>query len=70
MQRLLTVDEVAERLNASPRFVRQLTSQRRLGFTRVGRKIRIAETDLESFVESGRVAPLSMASAWRTRVDA
>ena len=59
--KLLTVDEVAERLGTSPRFVRRLISERRIVFVRMGRKgspVRITETDLEAFVESARVEPM------------
>ncbi len=70
MDRLLTVEEAAERLNASPRFIRHLISERRLAFTRLGRKVRIAERDLDAFVQAGRVEPLSRASMWRLRTGA
>ena len=55
MERLLTVDEAAERLGTSVRFVRRLIAERRIAYVRVGRHVRIAEADLASFVAAGRV---------------
>jgi excisionase family DNA binding protein len=57
MERLLTVDEAAECLNTTPRFVRRLIAERRIVFHHVGRHVRIAATDLENFVRAGRVEP-------------
>jgi excisionase family DNA binding protein len=53
--KLYTVNETAERLNTTPRFVRRLISERRIPFVRVGRHIRIAEEDVEAFIAAGRV---------------
>jgi excisionase family DNA binding protein len=55
MDRLLTVDEAGKLLNTGPRFVRRLIAERRIEFVRVGRHVRIAESALLSFVDSGRV---------------
>jgi len=55
MERLLTVDEAAERLGTSTRFIRRLIAERRIAYIRVGRHVRIAEADLASFVAAGRV---------------
>jgi excisionase family DNA binding protein len=55
MDRLLTVEEAADRLGTSVRFVRRLIAERRIAYIRVGRHIRIAEADLASFVAAGRV---------------
>jgi len=55
MERLLTVDEAAERLGTSTRFVRRLIAEHRIAYVRVGRHVRIAEADLASFVAAGRV---------------
>jgi excisionase family DNA binding protein len=40
--KLLTVDEAAECLGTSPRFVGRLIAERRIAFTRLGRKVRSA----------------------------
>jgi excisionase family DNA binding protein len=55
MDRLLTVEEAADRLGTSVRFVRRLIAERRIAYIRVGRHVRIAEADLTSFVAAGRV---------------
>ena len=61
--KLLTVDEAAERLGTSPRFVRRLICERRIVFVRMGRKgspVRITESDLEAFIESARIEPMQV----------
>jgi excisionase family DNA binding protein len=64
MERLLTVDEAAERLGTSARFIRRLIAERRIAYTKLGRHVRIATRDLDAFVASGRVEPRSLAG-WR-----
>jgi excisionase family DNA binding protein len=61
MERLLTVDEAAERLGTSTRFIRRLIAERRIAYTKLGRHVRIAARDLDAFVASGRVDPRSLA---------
>jgi len=61
MERLLTVDEAAERLGMSARFIRRLIAERRIAYTKLGRYVRIAARDLDAFVASGRVEPRSRA---------
>jgi excisionase family DNA binding protein len=53
---LLTVEQVAERLNTKPRFVRRLIAERRIEFHKVGRHVRISEPALAEFIKAGRVA--------------
>ena len=55
---LLTVEQAAERLSTSPRFIRRLIADRRIEFVRVGRHVRISESALADFIEAGRVAPV------------
>ena len=55
MDRLLTVEEAADRLGTSVRFVRRLIAERRIAYIRVGRHVRIAEADLASFIAAGRI---------------
>jgi excisionase family DNA binding protein len=55
MTKLLTVQEAADQLGTSVRFVRRLIAERRIAYVRVGRHVRIAEADLASFVAAGRV---------------
>jgi excisionase family DNA binding protein len=47
----------AEWLGTSPRFVRRLIAERRICFTRLGRHVRIAASDLDAYVAAGRVEP-------------
>ena len=61
MERLLTVDEAAEQLGTSARFIRRLIAERRIAYTKLGRHVRIAARDLDAFVASGRVEPRSLA---------
>ena len=55
MDRLMTVEEAADRLGTSVRFIRRLIAERRIAYVRIGRHVRIAEADLASFVAAGRV---------------
>ena len=65
MERLLTLDEAAEELNLTPRSMRRLVNERRIAFVRMGRKIRISESDLAAFVEAARVEPFGRKDVWR-----
>ena len=55
MEKLLTVEEAGAVLSTGPRFIRRLIAERRIEFVRVGRHVRIAESALAGFVDSGRV---------------
>lgn len=57
VEKLLTVDEAADALNTTPRFVRRLISERRIPFHHIGRHVRIAEADVKAFIDAGRVDP-------------
>jgi excisionase family DNA binding protein len=52
---LLSVEQAAERLGTSVRFVRRLVFERRIAFVKVGRHVRIATVDLDAFIAVGRV---------------
>jgi excisionase family DNA binding protein len=65
MERLLTVDEVAAVLGTTPRFPRRLIAERRIRFVRVGRHVRIPESELEAFVEAGTVQPVPLRGGGR-----
>jgi excisionase family DNA binding protein len=52
---LLSVEQAAERLGTSVRFVRRLIAEQRIAYVNVGRHVRIAEADLTEFVAAGRV---------------
>ena len=53
---LLNVDQAADRLGTSTRFIRRLIAERRIAFVKLGKHVRIDSTDLDAFVEAGRVA--------------
>jgi excisionase family DNA binding protein len=55
MDKLLTVEEAAERLGTSVRFVRRLIFERRIAHAKLGRHVRIAASDLDAFITAGRV---------------
>jgi excisionase family DNA binding protein len=55
---LLTIDQAAERLGTSVRFVRRLIFERRIAFVKVGRHVRIASGDIDAFIAAGRVDAL------------
>jgi excisionase family DNA binding protein len=52
---LLSVEQAAERLGTSVRFVRRLVFERRIAYVKVGRHVRISEHDLSNYVATGRV---------------
>jgi excisionase family DNA binding protein len=64
-ERYLTVVEVAAYLNTSERFIRRLIAERRVAFHHVGRHVRFAVSDLDTFVRAGRVEPVTRRSARR-----
>lgn len=53
----LTVQEAADYLNTSVRFVRRLIEERRIAFHKIGRHVRLHQVDLEAYVNAGRVEP-------------
>jgi excisionase family DNA binding protein len=46
-------------LDAAPRFPRRLIAEKRIRFVRLGRHVRIAESEIEEFVEAGTVQPIT-----------
>jgi excisionase family DNA binding protein len=52
---LLTVEEAAERMSTSVRFIRRLIAERRIEFVKVGRHVRISEPALAAFIDAGRI---------------
>lgn len=49
---LLTVAQIAERLNTGERMARRLIAERRLPTVKVGRHVRVRADDLERWIES------------------
>ncbi len=54
MDRLLTVEQAADRLGTSVRFIRRLVVERRIAYVKVGRHVRIGGDELAGFVAAGR----------------
>lgn len=57
MDKMLTVEQTAERLGTSTRFVRRLITERRIAFTKLGRHVRLGSDDVDAFIRAGRVEP-------------
>ncbi|MFF6790787.1 MULTISPECIES: excisionase family DNA-binding protein [Streptomyces] len=53
--RLLTVDEAAERLGTGVRFIRRLIQERRIRYVKLGKHVRIADSVLIAYVEERTV---------------
>ncbi len=53
--KLLTMDELAERLGVTPRHIRRLVAERRVPFLRVGRFIRFDPAKIATWLDSERV---------------
>ena len=55
LDRLVTVEEAADRLGTSVRFVRRLIAERRIAYVKVGRHVRLDPADVEAFIAASRV---------------
>ncbi|MFE5815854.1 helix-turn-helix domain-containing protein [Streptomyces sp. NPDC056479] len=60
VDRLLTVDQVAERLGTGLRFPRRLIEERRITFVKVGRHVRIPESAVDAYVSTNTVEPIDL----------
>lgn len=58
MDRLLAIDEAAEMLGVTVRFLRRLVAERRIRFFKIGKHLRFLSTDLQAFIADGAVEPL------------
>ncbi|MFE3553948.1 excisionase family DNA-binding protein [Streptomyces sp. NPDC059193] len=56
--RLLTVEEAAERLGTGVRFIRRLVSERRIRYVKLGKHVRIADSVLTAYIEERTVEPV------------
>lgn len=54
---LLTVEQAAERLGTTTRFVRRLRAERRIAVVKLGKHIRIDSNDLDAYVTASRQEP-------------
>ena len=59
---LLTVDQAAERLGTTARFIRRLRAERRIAVVKLGKHIRIDSKDLDAYIVAGRQEPNHRAS--------
>jgi excisionase family DNA binding protein len=55
--RLLTIAEVAERLNTTDRFPRRLVAERRIRYVKIGTHVRIPESALRELIKSNTIEP-------------
>ncbi len=63
LERLLTRDEAAEVLRATPRFIRRLIAERRIRFVYVGRTPHIPESAIADYIVEHTVHPVTV--RWR-----
>jgi excisionase family DNA binding protein len=54
VERLLTVEAAGEQSGLGERYIRRLVAERRIPVYRWPNKVRIAERDLEAFIEQAR----------------
>lgn len=57
MDTLLTIDEAADRLRTSARFVRRLIEERRIAYVKLGTHVRIECAELTAYISASRVVP-------------
>lgn len=61
---LLTVDQVAERLNVTPSYVRRrLIFEKRIAYVKIGRHVRIESKVVDGLIEAGRIEAQAVAPA-------
>jgi excisionase family DNA binding protein len=63
LDKLLTVEEAAERFGTTVRFPRRLIAERRIRFVKLGSHVRIPESAVREFIERSTVEPMSV--CWR-----
>lgn len=51
---LLTVQEAADQLGTSVRFIRRLRAERRITFIKLGKHLRIDSRDLDAYISASR----------------
>ena len=59
---LLTVEQAADQLGTSVRFIRRLRAERRIAVVKLGKHIRIDSNDLDAYVQAARQEPRHRAS--------
>ena len=53
---MLTVEQAADRLGTTVRFVRRLRAERRIAVVKLGKHVRIDSADLDAYIAAGRQA--------------
>jgi excisionase family DNA binding protein len=56
---LITVEQLADELGVSVRYVRRIIAERRIPYVKVGHLIRFQRDEVERWVEANRVAALT-----------
>jgi len=64
LDEILTIEQAADRIQMSERYVRRLVAERRIPFHKLGRSVRISAADLATFVEANRVEPITVTAVW------
>jgi excisionase family DNA binding protein len=62
---LLSLEEVAKRLDVPPRFVRRLVAERRMTYHKVGRYVRFHERDIADYLAANRVEAMQTSTVRR-----
>jgi excisionase family DNA binding protein len=62
---VLTIEQAAERMAMSVRYVRRLVAERRIAFHKLGRSVRLTASDVDAHVNAGRVEVLTATDVWR-----
>ncbi|MCA0143797.1 helix-turn-helix domain-containing protein [Blastococcus sp. LR1] len=52
---LLTPQQAGDYLRTGERFVRRLIAERRIPYVKLGKYVRLQQSDLDDFIESGRI---------------
>lgn len=55
----LTVEEAADLMKMSARYVRRLVAERRIPFHKLGRCVRLLASDVRAHIAAGRVEPMT-----------
>jgi excisionase family DNA binding protein len=58
--RLLDVDDAAERLGVTVRFVRRLVAERRIPYVKVGKFVRFDPVEVERWIDEHRIGQLEL----------
>jgi len=56
---LLDVNQVADRMCVTPRFIRRLVEERRIPFCKLGKFVRFDPVDIDAWIDARRVATAS-----------